>query len=144
MNQRRRSMKTLADFHSDHEYLLMAHSPSGLRQLGKVVANPEKKKPAAVYAEYLPLLMESLKLKATIKKNTSVLQHLVGRFKKDLDPDEKQELLDVIEEYHRELVPLVVPVTLIKHYVRKYQESCLGRQVYLDPYPAELMLRNHA
>lgn len=138
------TMKALAGFHSRHEYLLMAHSPAHLRQLGEIVANEEKRRPKQACAEYLPLLMAGMKLKATVKKNTSVLRHMLGYLKGRLGPDEKQELREAIEAYHRGLVPLAVPVTLLRHYVRKYDEPCLSRQVYLDPHPAELMLRNHA
>ncbi|MHB0914335.1 MAG: YbgA family protein [Thermoleophilia bacterium] len=139
----RASVGALVDFHSSHKYLLMAHSPSHLRQLGRVVANAGRLTPSQVYAEYLPLLMEGLKLKATVKKNTNVLQHMVGYFKQSLSQDEKQELLEVIGEYHQGLVPLVVPVTLLNHFVRKYREPYLARQSYLNPHPLELMLRNH-
>lgn len=143
LNRKRAAAGALVEFHADHKYLIMAHSPDHLRRLGKLVANPARKKPSLLYDEYLPLLMDGIKRRATVKKNTNVLQHMVGYFKQQLTPDEKQELLDVIGEYHRELVPLVVPVTLIRHYVRKYNEPYLGRQVYLNPHPVELMLRNH-
>jgi uncharacterized protein YbgA (DUF1722 family) len=68
---------------------------------------------------------------------------MAGYFKKRLTQDEKKELTEVVAEYHNGLVPLIVPVTLIRHYVRKYDESYLKDQVYLNPHPAELMLRNH-
>jgi uncharacterized protein YbgA (DUF1722 family) len=87
--------------------------------------------------------MEGLKLLSTAKKNTNVLHHILGHFKKRISSDEKQELLEVIENYHKGLVPLIVPVTLIRHYVRKYGEQYLARQHYLNPHPVELMLRNH-
>jgi len=74
----------------------------------------------------------------------NVLNHIMGYLKRRLAPDEKQELLEVIEDYHRGLTPLVVPVTLMRHYARKYDEPYLSRQVYLNPHPAELKLRNHA
>jgi len=158
MSARQPSTGRLVEFHSDHKYLLMAHSPSHLRQLGRIVSGSAEtpgrvKSPGgqptnnpaarALYDSYLPLLMEALKLRATVKKNVNVLNHLMGYFKKKLAVDEKQELLEVIEDYHRGITPLIVPVTLIKHYVRKYDEPYLSRQVYLNPHPAELMLRNH-
>jgi uncharacterized protein YbgA (DUF1722 family) len=87
--------------------------------------------------------MDGLKLIATVKKNTNVLMHTVGYFRERLNADEKAELLEVIENYHKGLIPLIVPVTLINHYVRKYDEPYLKRQHYLNPHPAELMLRNH-
>jgi uncharacterized protein YbgA (DUF1722 family) len=87
--------------------------------------------------------MEALKLIATVKKNTNVLMHILGYFRNNISSDEKAELLDVIENYHKGLVPLIVPLTLINHYIRKYEEPYLQRQYYLNPHPAELMLRNH-
>ncbi len=80
---------------------------------------------------------------ATARKNTNVLMHVTGYFKKLLDADEKKELLEVIESYHRGLVPLIVPITLLNHYVRKFGEPYLKGQLYLNPHPMELMLRNH-
>jgi len=79
-----------------------------------------------------------------LKKNINVLQHLMGYFKKQLTADEKQELLEIIELYGKEHVPLIVPITLVNHYVRKYRQSYLGQQVYLNPHPIALKLRNHA
>ena len=90
------------------------------------------------------LLMEALKLKTTPRKHINVLQHLLGYFKKDLSKDEKHELLEIIEHYREGLVPLIVPVTLINHYVRKYQQPYLQKQTYLNPHPIALKLRNHA
>jgi uncharacterized protein YbgA (DUF1722 family) len=86
--------------------------------------------------------MEALELKTTDKKNNNVLQHLMGYFKKQLTADEKQELLEIFDQYRRGLVPLVVPITLINHYVRKYDQPYLKMQTYLNPHPAELKLRS--
>jgi len=87
--------------------------------------------------------MEGLRLIATVKKNTNVLQHIAGYFRKKFSPDEKQELLGIIETYHRGLVPLIVPITVINHYTIKFDDPYLRRQHYLNPHPIELMLRNH-
>lgn len=135
--------KGLVDFHSDHKYLIMAHSETHLRAMGKIVANPDATAKEEQLKNYFTHLMDGLKLKATVKKNVNVLQHILGYFKKQLTSEEKQEVLDVIDQYHNLLIPLVVPVTLLKHFVNKYDESYLKRQVYLNPHPAELMLRNH-
>jgi uncharacterized protein YbgA (DUF1722 family) len=87
--------------------------------------------------------MESLYLKTSPKKNANVLQHMMGYFREQLSSDEKQELLEVIENYRQEYTPLIVPITLIQHYVRKYDQPYLKEQVYLHPHPSELQLRNH-
>ncbi len=94
--------------------------------------------------EYQKVLMDALALAATVRKNVNVLPHSMGYFKKVLTADEKAELTEVIVQYHQGLVPLIVPVVLLRHHARKYAEPYLLRQLYLNPYPAELMLRNHA
>ncbi|MBN2012362.1 DUF523 and DUF1722 domain-containing protein [candidate division KSB1 bacterium] len=137
------SIKGLVEFHTDHKLLIMAHNPRTLYELGSMVARHKQIDREVLFSDYLALLMKSLKLSATIKKNVNVLQHIMGYFKKQISSDEKQELLDVISSYHQGLVPLIVPVTLLNHYTRKYQENYLLRQVYLHPHPLELMLRNY-
>ena len=92
---------------------------------------------------YIETMMEGLRLVATSRKNTNVLSHIMGYYKKHLTADEKQELLEIIERYHKGLIPLVVPITILNHYVRKYDEPYLKGQYYLNPHPLELMLRNH-
>jgi uncharacterized protein YbgA (DUF1722 family)/uncharacterized protein YbbK (DUF523 family) len=131
-------------FHARHKYLLMAHSPSVQKELGRLVAGVKGMKPADFLAQYESLFIRALASLATPKKNANVLMHLAGYFRDRIGPDEKKELLDVIEQYRMELVPLIVPVTIIKHYVRKYGEEYLSDQYYLDPHPLELKLRNHA
>jgi len=137
------SSKGLVNFHTDHKLLIMAHSHSNLRELGKLVSNPQKLDKNEIIKQYYILLMKTLLLKATVKKNVNVLHHIMGYFKKHLSADEKQELLDVINNYHQGLVPFIVPNVLLQHYTRKYNELYLTRQYYLNPHPKELMLRNH-
>jgi len=136
------SLGGLVDFHTRHKLLVMAHSPKHLSALGRLVGN------AKGYGQdlsnaYIETLMEGLRLIATSRKNTNVLHHITGYFKKDLSSDEKEELLEVIEWYRRALIPLVVPVTLLNHYVRRYDKPYLNGQYFLNPHPVELMLRNH-
>jgi len=131
-------------FHTDLKLLIMAHSPKHYASLGKLVANAKKYKKDELYIEYIHVLMEGLGLIATVKKNTNVLMHIAGYFKKLITADEKQELLELIEQYHGGYIPLIVPLVLIRHYVRKYREPYLERQFYLNPHPIEMMLRNHA
>jgi uncharacterized protein YbgA (DUF1722 family)/uncharacterized protein YbbK (DUF523 family) len=144
MLARGRKIGHLVEFHTQHKLLLLAHSPKHSRSLGKLVAEARETAPAELFGRYLSLLMEALRLKATVKKHTNVLHHLMGYFKKQLTKDEKQELLEVIGRYHEGTVPLIVPITLMNHYVRKYDEPYLKKQVYLEPHPMELKLRNHA
>ncbi|HSQ34792.1 MAG TPA: DUF523 and DUF1722 domain-containing protein [Candidatus Binatia bacterium] len=134
----------LVDFQRRHKLLLMAHSPELARQLGKLVAAAGTRAPEGLFNEYEKLLLTALKQKATVSKNVNVLQHMFGYFKKQLDDFEKRELLAVIENYRQNLIPLIVPLTLLKHYIDKFQQSYLSDQYYLDPHPLELKLRNHA
>jgi uncharacterized protein YbgA (DUF1722 family)/uncharacterized protein YbbK (DUF523 family) len=137
-------IRDLVAFHTEHKLLILSHSPKYFSVLGRLVAKPKHYKPEDLNAEYVNLLMECLRLVATIKKNTNVLQHIVGYFKNQLSSDDRKELLEVIENYHKGYIPLIVPVVLVKHYVRKFNEPYLQRQYYLNPHPLELMLRNHA
>ncbi len=140
---RKESRGSLIDFHSRHKLLILSHSPKHYQVMGKLVAGAKGLPLKELYQQYQALLMESLLLKTTPRKNSNVLQHMMGYFKKELSPDGKQELLEVIEHYRRGLVPLIVPVTLISHYVHKYDQPYLKQQVYLTPHPLELQLRNH-
>lgn len=133
----------LVDFHTRHKLLVMSHSVEAYRELGRMVASPKDFNPDDLAREYITRLMSALKLYSTVKKNVNVLQHVAGYFKKNLSRDEKEELQEIIGSYAKSLVPLIVPVTLLNHYVRKYDQAYLKKQVYLNPHPAELKLRNH-
>ncbi len=134
----------LVDFHTRHKLLIMAHSPEIYRQMGKLVATAGKRSAIDLFAEYQALLMKGMRLRTTVRKNVNVLHHLLGYFKKQLTKDEKQEALELINHYRQGVVPLIVPITLVNHYVRKYQQPYLVQQVYLNPHPIELKLRNHS
>ena len=136
-------MGRLVDFHTRNKLLLLSHSQKHYRLMGKLVAGGRQLPIGELFHQYQQLLMESLRLKTTIKKNINVLQHLMGYFKKQLSGDEKQELLDIFDRYRDAYVPLIVPITLINHYVRKYDQGYLSQQTYLNPHPLELKLRNH-
>ncbi len=137
------SLSGLVGFQSRNKLLIMAHSPKLNREMGRLVAE-SKRIGQQAFVEYETLLLEALRLKATVAKHCNVLQHMAGYFKKQLTPDEKQELNEVIESYRAEQIPLIVPVTLIKHHVRKHKIAYLNEQTYLQPHPLELKLRNHA
>jgi len=140
---RKKTVGNLVDFHTRHKLLVLSHSDKIYRMMGKLVAGGKGVPAKALYGQYETHLMEALKLKTTTRKNTNVLHHMMGYFKKQLSPDEKQELLEIIERYRHGLIPLIVPITLINHYTRKYTEQYLSKQIYLKPHPVELKLRNH-
>ncbi len=140
---RGKAIRALISFHTNHKLLILSHSPRHYNEIGHLLAKAKDYVIEDLYAEYLGMFMDGLRMLATVRKNTNVLQHLMGYFKKQLSADEKQELAEVIDNYHAGLIPLIVPVALIRHYVRKYNEPYLKRQYYLNPHPLELMLRNH-
>ncbi len=144
MGEQNRGKGGLVDFHSRHKLLIMAHSPKHYQTLGQLVAQGQGLSLDDLLLRYQQTLSSALRQKTTNKKNANVLQHILGYFKKDLAPDEKREALEGIENYVRGVVPLIVPVTLMNHYVRKYQQPYLKDQYYLNPHPLELQLRNHA
>jgi uncharacterized protein YbgA (DUF1722 family)/uncharacterized protein YbbK (DUF523 family) len=141
---RGKSRQDLIDFHTKHKLLILSHSPKHYRMMGKLVGQAKAFALDELYQTYQRLLLEALRLKTTIKKNANVLQHMMGYFKKELSADEKRELLEIIGLYRETNVPLIVPITLMNHYIRKYDQPYLQGQYYLQPHPIELQLRNHA
>jgi uncharacterized protein YbgA (DUF1722 family)/uncharacterized protein YbbK (DUF523 family) len=133
----------LVAFHTAHKLLLLAHSPRHYTELGRLVAGAKGLSPRGLETRYGALFMAGLAVKATARKHTNVMQHILGYLKRDLDARDKTELLSVITDYHRGLVPLVVPLTLLKHHLARVTVPYLQDQVYLNPHPKELMLRNH-
>lgn len=134
---------TVVDFHSKNKLLIMSHSQKHASAMGKLVANGKQLGKEALYRQYEDQLMDALRLKSTTAKHINVLQHIMGYFKKQLSADEKKELLEVLDRFRKGYVPLIVPMTLVNHYVRKYDQAYLGRQTYLNPHPVELKLRTY-
>ena len=139
----KKSRGNLVDFHTRHKLLILSHSPKHYQMMGRLVAGAKDIPLEELYQQYQDLLMESLHLKTTPKKNANVLMHMVGYFKEQLSSGEKQELTEIIDLYRNGHFPLIVPITLMNHYVRKYDQPYLKQQVYLNPHPIELQLRNH-
>jgi uncharacterized protein YbgA (DUF1722 family)/uncharacterized protein YbbK (DUF523 family) len=141
--RQRKSVRSLVDFHTRHKLLILAHSEPHYRKLSRIVAEAKQSPIAAAYEQYSRLFMEGMSHHATAKKHGNVLEHMMGYFSKELSKEERQELLELISDFRRRLIPLVVPITLFHHYVKKYRVSYLESQIYLQPRPKELMLRNH-
>ena len=137
------SRGAIVKFHAAHKYLLLAHSQKHYRELGPLVAAVKQYPPDDFRQQYSQLFMEALAVKTTTRKNVNVLQHIMGFLKNHLHAGEKQSLAQVIEDYRNEIVPLVVPITIIRHYVNLLNIDYISDQVYLNPHPRELMLRNH-
>lgn len=138
------SVRLLHEFHARAKYLLMAHSPDGAQELGRLAAAAAPANLAETVAAYETRFLAAMAERATVGRHVNALQHMQGYFTEQLTPAEREELGYVIDEYAREQVPLIVPVTLIRHYIFKHQISYLMQQHYLYPHPAELKLRNHA
>ena len=133
----------LVEFHTRHKFNVLAHDEPAYRELGRIVADAGSGDIHERAEAYVNLLMAALKKVATTKLHANVLMHIMGFIKNRLDSGDKQELLELIEEYRLQRVPLIVPITLIKHYLRLYPDEYINQQYYLNPHPKELMLRNH-
>ena len=132
----------LVRFHTAHKMSLLSHSTSAYTVLGQLVAGIGRMPRALVREEYERTFMRAMTIVATPRRHTNVLTHMAGHLKTRLDAASKRELLTCIDEYRRGLVPLVVPLTLLRHYVRAHGIEYLAGQTYLEPHPRELMLRN--
>jgi uncharacterized protein YbgA (DUF1722 family)/uncharacterized protein YbbK (DUF523 family) len=133
----------LVRFHTSHKLVLLSHSTHAYARLGRLVAGAKATDRSALRTQYTAGFMDALAAIATPKRHANVLQHMAGYFKKTLDAASRAELLAVIDDYRIGLVPLIVPITLLRHHVRATGVQYLASQVYLSPHPAELMLRNH-
>lgn len=132
----------LIAFHTAHKLLLRAHNEAGYRRLGVLVGSFGQRSDSEIFADYEAEFFAVLKRRATPKRHTNVLQHAVGYLKKAVDSTDRRELVEVIEDYRLGLVPLIVPVTLLRHHVHRHHIDYLIGQIYLEPHPKELMLRN--
>ena len=137
------STGALVRFHTAHKLTLMAHAPEGYRRLGRLVAEAASLSHHDIERRYTADFMTTLAAIATPRRHVNVLQHMIGYFKDRMDRASRAELLAAVEDYGRELLPLIVPVTLLRHHVRVHNVAYLANQQYLSPYPLELMLRNH-
>jgi uncharacterized protein YbgA (DUF1722 family) len=133
----------LVAFHTAHKFLVLAHSPQEYAALGRLAAASGAARPAAHVRRYGEELMAALAVPATMKKHVNVLQHIAGFCRVHLSSGERRELAGVIDDYRRGLVPLVVPITLLRHHVERHDVAYVKGQLYLSPHPKELMLRNH-
>lgn len=134
----------LVAFHAAHTLLLLAHSPKHYTELGRLVAAATEVSPTDLEARYGERFMTALRVQATPTKHSNVLLHIPGYFTRDLDARDKAEATELIDDYHRGLVPLIVPLTLLKHHLARLAVPYLRDQIYLSPHPKERMLRNHA
>ena len=132
----------LVQFHTAHKMQLLAHAEKDYRTLGRVVAEAKGRPRSELRKEYSELFMTALASRSTTRRHVNVLQHMMGHLRDRLDEGGRREMAEIVEDYRKGLLPLVVPITLIRHHVRRLQIDYLMGQVYLEPHPKELMLRN--
>lgn len=134
--------KALLDFHARYKYLLLATHPRQYRALGRLLGNLAQHDLEQLAPRYFSALMAALRQCATRGSHSNVLQHLSGHFKRVLSGEDKQEMQRLIGQYRDGIVPLVVPLTLLKHHLRHHPDHYLAQQAYLQPHPENLGLRN--
>lgn len=134
----------LMAFHARHKFLCMARNQAGARRLGKLLGSARPGEPAEALAEtYLDEFTAVMRRPPSPRGHTNALQHMAGYVSDALDGEDRAELADAIHQYRRGLLPLVVPLTLVRHHARRQQQTYLLDQAYLSPHPHELMLLNH-
>ena len=136
------SRRALTDFHARYKYQLMANNPLQYKLLGKLLGRMGDATPDEIGPRYFSQLISALKRCATRGTHSNVLLHLSGYLKQQISSDDKQEMLHLIEQYRLGIVPLIVPLTLLKHLFRLHPDPYIARQVYLQPHPENLSLRN--
>ncbi len=136
------TVSQLMEFHQRHKFILLAHDEEEYRKLGPLIAGVTKANLQQIADEYLARVMTCLKSRASRKRHSNVLMHVMGFLKNKIDSDDKQELLEILDSYRNGRVPLIVPVTLMRHHLRRFPDEYISSQYYMSPYPEELMLRN--
>ena len=132
----------LVDFHTSYKYLIYAKSHQAYKKLGNIVANHEKKEIKKVLDEYKLCFLKTIYEKGSIKNTYNVLLHIFGYFKKLISKDEKKEILETIEEFKDEIIPLIAVIKILNLYTNKFNIKYLKTQKFLNPYPKELALRS--
>ncbi|MDF2643066.1 MAG: hypothetical protein K0R45_2339 [Pseudomonas sp.] len=134
--------RALTEFHSRYKYQLMANNPAQYKVLGNMLGSMGRSDPNEIAPLYFSELMSALKKCATRSTHTNVLQHLSGYLKQTISAEDKQEIQALIAQYHQGIVPLIVPLTLLKHHFRQHPDPYVALQVYMQPHPENLSLRN--
>lgn len=137
------SFKDLVEFHTNYKYLIYSKSSQSYKLLGSIVANHDKEDLEKVISEYKLKFLEAISQKGNIKKTYNVLLHIFGYFKKFITKEEKIEILETIEEFKQEIIPLIAVIKILNIYTKRFDIKYLKTQVFLNPYPKELALRSN-
>ncbi len=135
--------KDVIEFHSREKLLLLAHSPRSYRELGQLVGNIADYSREEFQITYLKTFMEAVNTRASKGRHQNALSHMAGYLTKRLTSEGRRELKETIDSFRNGIVPLIVPITLISHMLRRYDETYLLKQSYLSPHPHQMALRNH-
>ncbi|MDB6063774.1 MAG: hypothetical protein JWM78_3877 [Verrucomicrobiaceae bacterium] len=136
------TLHTLQKFYARHKYLIMSRHIPTYKAVGSLLAQSNSESIDALGHRVITLILDALKRPATRAGHTNALQHIRGYLKRDLDKEEKCALNEVIEQYRSGDVPLVVPLTLLRHHFRQHPDAYIEQQVFMQPYPDTLRLRN--
>jgi len=137
------TLSGLFAFHAEHKYLILAHDQRAARTLGRMVAHAERVTLADTLVEYESQLMTALSRTPSIKSQINTLQHLQGFVKKHMTSRDKNEFERIVHQYRKGVVPLITPLTLLRHHLDRWGSDWARTQVYLSPYPEDLALRSH-
>lgn len=133
----------LFNFHSQHKLIVMSHNQNSVRELGRLLAQGHQTPIEKLAEDYIQRLMDAIKKPASRGNHVNTLEHIRGYLKRDLSGDDKQELSDTIEQYRQGHIPLIVPITLLRHHFRKQPDPFIEQSLYMHPYPAEMKLLNN-
>ena len=137
------SRRDLVAFHEAHKMLVMVHDERIARELGRVVASFGQAPDETVYERYAELFPRAFLQRATRARHVNVLEHLFGHLKRAIGPVEKSQIRLAIDDFREGRVPLVVPISLLRFLVMVHEVDYVRGQLYLEPHPKEMMLRNH-
>ena len=138
------TLRTLMTFQAQNKLLIQAHNEPLVREMGRELALLKPAGARAYISVYEAKLMLAMRTLATVSKHTNILEQMLGYLRGVADDADRKEMAEIIKRYHRGHIPLIVPVTMLRHYVVKHDIAYLRDQYYLDPHPLELKLRNHA
>jgi uncharacterized protein YbgA (DUF1722 family)/uncharacterized protein YbbK (DUF523 family) len=137
------TIHSLVVFHGVHKLQLLSHSRRGYAELGRLVAGAVRHPRRDLSEMYQRVFMTTLTRPVTPGRHSEVMLHAACHLKRLIQAGDRDELLGAIDDHRRGIVPLVVPITLLRHHVRRHEVGYLKDQTYLDPHPRELALRNH-